>query len=253
MLAAILNQNERFTAGLSSPLCSLIGQFLQVTSMKAEPGWLLNDEVKARLLQGIFNEFIMLQQNPVIFDTNRHWPAYSQILNSMFSSIKWVFCIRDLGDVFASFERIFEQNPMQVSAIYGFQEGINVYDRYDILFSNSGIIGKSFRNLKQEFFSVNAKKYIFVRYESLCADPASVFRQLYEYIEEELFIHDFDSFKFEASEYDLRLGAPGLHSVSGPVRSPKEMSGIPPDLYIKAQNDNFWRIDKLNIQKAKVI
>ena len=52
-----------------------------------------------------------------------------------------------------------------------------------------------------------------VQYESLVENPGIVLNEIYKFIGQDAFQHDFDNVRQEAVSYDEKMGAPGLHSV----------------------------------------
>ena len=45
---------------------------------------------------------------------------------------------------------------------------------------------------------------------------------------------------YDMIEFDLRLGTPGLHDVGRKVEARERKTILPPDLFLRYQNDAFW-------------
>jgi hypothetical protein len=45
---------------------------------------------------------------------------------------------------------------------------------------------------------------------------------------------------FDATEFDARLGTPGLHRVDRAVSMPERATILPPDLFKRVASDSFW-------------
>lgn len=71
LTAALLRQNPRFHAGMSSPLASLMDGVVAQLSAGSEMASMVSEEQRERLLRGLFQSFYNDYREPVIFDTNR--------------------------------------------------------------------------------------------------------------------------------------------------------------------------------------
>jgi sulfotransferase len=76
---------------------------------------------------------------------------------------------------------------------------------------------------------------------------------LYTALGEPLFAHDFDNVEYEADEFDLALGAPGLHSIRRKVDWIERQTVLPPELFRRFDGDMFWRHPEANIRGASII
>ena len=54
LLAALLRQNPRFSAGMSSPVGSLFSAMLRETSQRGEAAVFIDDSLRQRMLRGLF-------------------------------------------------------------------------------------------------------------------------------------------------------------------------------------------------------
>jgi sulfotransferase len=85
LLAAILRQNPRFHAGMTSPVGSLFLGMLNQFSAGSEIAPLVSLEQRRRLLRGVFDGYYAEQAGKaVIFDTNRLWCARLPALLDLF-------------------------------------------------------------------------------------------------------------------------------------------------------------------------
>ena len=71
LTAALLRQNPRFHAGMSSPVAALFEGLIAQVSAGTELSTMVDDEQRARLLRGLFDGYYADRPEPVIFDTNR--------------------------------------------------------------------------------------------------------------------------------------------------------------------------------------
>lgn len=75
LTAALLRQNPRFHAGMSSPVASLFESLIGQVSAGTELSTMVDADQRARLLRGLFDSYYADRPEPVIFDTNRAWTA----------------------------------------------------------------------------------------------------------------------------------------------------------------------------------
>ena len=78
-------------------------------------------------------------------------------------------------------------------------------------------------------------------------------RRLYEELGEVPFMHDFDNVAYDAPAYDAELGMPGLHQVRRRVEFCPRETCLPPDLFAKYAEVNFWLNQKLNSRNVTVL
>jgi sulfotransferase len=256
LLSAILRQNPKLCARISSPLALLFGAVLPKMSGTSEYATFFSDERRRRVLVGLFEAYHHdeLEDNKLIFDTNRTWTAKLSLLSLLFPLSKVICCVREVPWVIDSVEKLVHRNPTHVSGIFQGKSSINVYTRVkDLMDSEHGLVGLAWVSLREAWFGEHADKLVVIRYESLVRDPSSVLRRLYERLGEEPFEHDFENVQHQEEEFDLRLGMPDLHTVRRRVEQVERTTILPPDLFMKHVDMNFWENEKLNTRKVVVL
>jgi sulfotransferase len=255
MLSAILKQNPRIHASVTSPLAMLCGVMQEAISGKNEFRSQFDDRRREALLNGVFASYYHeLPQNKLIMDTNRAWTAKMALLAKLFPASRVICCVREVAWIIDSVERMLNKNPVQLSGMFRFKLTQSVYSRADTLMdSNSGLVGKAWSTLREAWFGEHATNLIVVRYETLTRNPKSTIHRLYFELKEELFDHDFSNLDFEEPEYDAHLGMPGLHTVRRKVEHVPRQACIPPDLFAKYADTAFWLKPELNLRSVTVI
>jgi sulfotransferase len=256
LLSAILRQNPKFCARISSPLALLFSAVLPKMSGTSEYAIFFSDERRRRVLEGLLKAYHHdeLEHNKLIFDTNRTWTTKLSLLNSLFPRSRVICCVREVPWVIDSVEKLVQRNPTHVSGIFQGKSSINVYTRVkDLMDSEHGLVGLAWVSLREAWFGEHADKLIVIRYESLVRDPSSVLRRLYERLGQEPFDHDFENVQHQEEEFDLRLGMPDLHTVRRRVEKVERTTILPPDLFMKHVDMNFWENEKLNTRKVVVL
>src|ERR1700740_3001865 len=74
LLAAILNQNPHFRAGMTSPLADIMGVAMAEASSKNDFSFAVSEEQRVSLLRGLVANFYAGPAGAdVVFDTSRLW------------------------------------------------------------------------------------------------------------------------------------------------------------------------------------
>src|ERR1700747_3914508 len=74
LLAAILNQNPRFRAGMTSPLADIMGVVMAEASSKNDFSFDVSDEQRVAMLRGLpENFYAAAADSQVVFATSRLW------------------------------------------------------------------------------------------------------------------------------------------------------------------------------------
>ena len=242
LLSAILSQNPRFKAGVTSPVASLWAPALGNMSGRSEFATFFDDDKRQRVLKAIFEAYYADSGSRVVFDTNRTWTTRAALLAALFPSARIICCVRDVAWIIDSLEVALRRNPLQYSRVFAFQPGASIYERVDTLMdSKSGLIGLPWSGLREAWFGPFADKLIIIDYERLTGAPSAVISGLYRELGEREFPHDFNNVVYDEPEYDDDLGMPGLHKVRTKVAFEPRDATIPPDLFAKYNETNFWK------------
>jgi sulfotransferase len=255
LLCALLRQNPRFRAAMTSPVASLIGAVMPNMSGASGFGVFFNDERRRQILRGIFDSYYAdVPDGHVVFDTNRTWTARAAVLGDLYPQSRIICCVREVGWIIDSIERMLRKNPLQMSRIFNFQPGGTVYSRVETLMnSENGLIGVAWAAFREAWFSEQAPRLIVVSYENLARQPAATMKRLYEELGEVPFAHDVDHVSYDEPDYDAHLGMPGLHKVHGKVEYRMRDSSIPPDIFAKYSDVNFWLRPEMNRKGVRIL
>jgi sulfotransferase len=207
------------------------------------------------LLRGIF-EACYADAGPedVVFDTNRMWTGQTALLRELYPQVRIICCVREIGWILNSIERLLMQNPLQTSRLFDFKAGTSFYARMqNLMHTDFGNVGLALSELRATWFSPGADLLVVVRYESLVLDPEQVMRRLYEVLGEPFFQHDFQNLIYDDPEYDARLGMPGLHKVAPRVEPQNHQAIIPPEIFVRHADLAFWNRPQENPRGVLVI
>lgn len=202
LLCNICNQNPTFFAGSTSVLTKILGAVSQVIST--------SDEVKSDLiadpegtesrsretLQAVVLAHYARKEKEVVFDKSRAWPALSLLLRDLFAGSKMLVCVRDLRDIAASVERTHRKNPAHDL----FPEA-TLQTRLELLLSNDGMVGSVIPRIL-DLVDRKLDNVHFVKYAELTSNPKRTMADIYEFLGEPVFEHDFDNVPSVATDAD---------------------------------------------------
>lgn len=253
LLAAILRQNPRFHAGMTSPVGALFGGMLNQLGAGSEYGPVVTKDQRRRMARGLFDSFYADQADKdVIFDTNRMWSAHLPALMDMYPGAKIIACVRNVAWVMDSIERRYRANPFEITRLFNdATERNTVYSRVDTLAQRNRLVGYPWTALKEAFYGEHAASLLLVDYELLAQAPQHVLPLVYQFLGEPAFEHDFEQVSYDAPEFDDALGLHGLHKVRPRVAIERRATILPPDLFEQYNKLSFWQ--DANTSRANVI
>jgi sulfotransferase len=261
VLRSILNQNSRFYAGAASPVLS---------TMYSVESHLQNDELfhaypkpqQANLIiSNIIHQFYSDVNHPVVFDSNRAWPARVPYIENYIKQDAKIICtVRDYEEILTSFEILLTRNPYEPG-----QKRINFIDeqlvklnvpltlenRCEYIASPQGILGQSANAIIEGIQQGNLNKIHFVEYKNLINSPEETLNSIYDFLGEDKFNHTFTNLINQTKEQDLNTyGLKDMHEVRKELKSvsanPKEV--LPQEILDKCKDADFWR--RINIKSV---
>lgn len=241
MLSAILCQNPRFHASVSSPVGAFADTILSQVSAGSEFAPQVDIPKRRKLVQALFEAYYSDIDRPVIFDTNRHWSAKLPALLDLYPDSKMIACVRNVAWVMDSIERLYRANPFEQTRLFSSPaERSTVYTRVEALGQRNRLVGLGWSSLKEAFYSEEGKSLLVIDYDILSQRPAEVMPLVYQFLGEEPFAHDFNNLEFDTPEYDDGLGVKGLHKVRKEVSFQARRTVLPPDLFDQYSRLSFW-------------
>ena len=244
LLAALLGQNPRIHAEVPSPVGPMLDELSDRMRAGSEIGGLLSGACRRRMASGLVNGYYADVPDEVttVLDTNRGWPARLPELLAIAPEARIICCVRDVAWVLDSLERMYRQNPFETTALFdGPSERSTVYARAETLAGGDRLVGVAWSALKEAVLGPEAGRVLLVEFEDLTGWPEQVLPLIYDFLGEPRVCHDTENVRFDAPEFDRRLGLPGLHRVEGPVRPLSRDPVLPPDLFQRFREDTFWR------------
>lgn len=243
LLAALLRQNPRFQAGMTSPVGSLFTGMLNQLGAGSEFGPVVDRQTRRRMLHGLFDSYYAGDlEREVVFDTNRLWSARLPAIVDLFPKAKVIACVRNVAWVMDSMERLYRANPFEQTKLFvDDSERSTVYSRVDTLAQRTRLVGFAWAALKEAYYGEQAKSLLLVDYDLLAQAPERVLRLVYEFLGEPWFAHDFEQVAYDAPAFDEALGISGLHRVRPRVAIEPRRTVLPPDLFEQYSKLSFWQ------------
>lgn len=243
LLAALLLQNPKFHAGMTSPVGALVNSMLPQFAAGSEFGAVIGQAQRQRLIRGLFDSYYADKQDKaVIFDTNRMWSGRMPLLADQFPGAKVIACVRNVAWIMDSLERRYRANPYEQTLLFNDDNERNtVYSRVDTLAQRNRLVGFAWAALKDGFYGEHAPSLLLVDYDLLAHAPEKVLSLIYQFLGQEEFAHDFDNLRYDAPEFDSALGLHGLHKVRHKVGAEVRHTILPPDLFDQYSQLSFWK------------
>jgi sulfotransferase len=239
---------------MTSPVGSMYMALETSMSRRNETAVFIDEAQRRAVLKGLFsNYYEAIHPGKVVFDTNRAWCTKLPALAQLFPAARVICCVRNIGWIMDSIERLVRRNAFELSGMFGFEPGFTVYSRVNRLASSDGLVGYALDALREGFFGEEAARLILVEYQALTRAPDDTMRHLYGMLGEAHFAHDFENVDYQANDFDLALGSRGLHTVRRRVEWVERQSVLPPGLFERFAGDMFWRVPGANIREVPII
>lgn len=257
LLSSILNQNPRFYSGPSSPVLGAMFAVEQnFIGNELYTGYPKPDQVR-EIIGSIPHHFYSDVDNPVVFDKNRAWTARVPYIEGYIGQqAKILVPVRRVDEILTSILTMVHRNPFQEGQervnfvdeqLIKTNTPINDYNRCMYLLNDGGIVYESLNAIMMGFQQNVRDKMHFVDYNDLVDNPEKTMEDIYDFLGEEHYDHDFDSVSNIHRENDLNTyGLGDMHYVRSQVKktAPPPASVLPPeilDLYNKSKSRlEFW-------------
>jgi len=220
LLCNILCQNPRFhathTSGCLDIIWNLRNHWDTLVEHKAHP----SPEAQQRCMRAILHAYHADPTNnkPVLFEKGRGWVGYIEIIQHILGhDPKILVPVRDIRDVVASFEKLYRKSiaTTRVTAdadnYFDFQ---SVAGRCDTWVRKDQPIGLAFNRINDAVQRGFRNCLHFVEYDKLTTYPRETMQEIYAFLAEEPFQHDFANVKQVTQEDDSVHGfGADLHTI----------------------------------------
>ncbi len=257
LLSSILNQNPRFYSGPSSPvLGAMYAMEENFTTNELYTGYPKPNQVR-EIIGSIPHHFYSDVEQPVVFDKNRAWTARVPYIEGYIGQqAKILVPVRRVDEILTSILTMVHRNPFQEGQprinfvdeqLVKTNTPINDYNRCMYLLNSGGIVYESLNAIKLGFDENMHDKMHFIDYNDLVNYPEKTMEDIYDFLGEDYYEHEFDSLSNVHREDDLNTyGLADMHEVHSKLEktSSSPESVLPEeilDLYEQnKQSLEFW-------------
>lgn len=245
LLCNILNQNPAFhateTSGVLQLLLMVKNNWNNIIEFKA----VRNEPAKLRVLRSMLFSFYADQDKKIIFDKCRGWPEQLAMLESILGQkAKMLVTVRDMRDVLASFEVLWrkESKTGQTSQEKAFPvEFQTVEGRCEVMMRANQPVGSAYQKMKDAILRGYADRMHFIQFERLTTHPEKVMRDVYTFLNEPYFPHDFEHVEQTTKEDDFFHGFTDLHTIRKSIEPvPSQWQTILGPTGEQYEKFNFW-------------
>lgn len=256
LLSSILKQNPRFTTNISDPLILFASSIIRDTNNAVGMGISCPVEKRREIIKDLFDSYYK-NDTEVCFNTNRGWSAETSLLKDIYPNFKMIVCLRDVPWILDSFEQLNAKNPYTIKPLYHHQELPTVHDRSAMLMGEiqnaAGYVRGPLANVQQSMFCNEVNQICYVEYDTLVNNPLGVMKEIYEFLGEPWFEHDFNNVEDSHDEFDDHAKIKGLHTVRRKVEYKHRESILPNETWNKYQGFTFWKDNNFNKNKLNWI
>jgi len=216
LLASILNQNPEIAATANSmtlEIMKVLFLLKETDVFKNYPDHKSLDNVLNTVFDNYYKDWpqrIIVDRGPVTT------PGNFNLMQKHFGNrFKVIVLVRDLIDVLASFVKWFENEP----TAYPNKLGKNIEEKLWVLMQDNGVIAKELKAIQNAF---NYKELChFIKYDDLVKNPQQTISNLYQFLDEPLYPHQFSNlkqFQLNGIGYDDKELGNNLHMIRTEVR-----------------------------------
>ena len=216
LLASILNQNPEIAATANSmtlEIMKVLFLLKETDVFKNYPDHKSLDNVLNTVFDNYYKDWpqrIIVDRGPVTT------PGNFNLMQKHFGNrFKVIVLVRDLIDVLASFVKWFENEP----TAYPNKFGKNIEEKLWALMDKNGSIAKELIAIQNAF---NYKEIChFIKYDDLVKNPQQTINNLYQFLDEPLYPHQFSNlkqFQLNGMGYDDKELGNNLHMIRTEVR-----------------------------------
>lgn len=254
LLSSILNQNPAFHAGSSS----LVDTLFTIRNIWEQNQENSNIDIKTNVLRGITEGYFKHTSKQVCFDQSGSWLSYLEMIEHILGrEVRVIVPVRDIRAILSDLEKLWRKNshirqlPIERAEYSKFQ---TVRGRCEAWTADTQLLGMSFSRLRDVLKRGFASRLLFVRYEELTTMPRKVMDNIYSFLEENYYSHDFDNIEHESREGEITFGIENLHDIRQKLEPEKPdwdeiLGNEVAEIYKGA---NFWDYIEKNEKDGKV-
>ncbi len=222
LLMNILGQNPRFhvtpTSGLASLLFAIRRTWKQSEALKAIPH-ASQEMLQTNVMRGIVAGWFSHVEQPVCFDKFHFWPEHLETMAALLGgreNVRLLVTVRDLRDVIASFEKLHRETTALGMTHQEEAHGLQfrtALGRISIFIDDAQPVGHAFNAIRDAVTRGWRDCMHFVEYERLVHKPGESMEEIYRFLGEDSYTHDFNNVRQVTMENDSIYGFKDLHNI----------------------------------------
>lgn len=220
LLCNILAQNPNFhvtpTSGLSELIRGINQFWKQNPIIKASE----TPEKQLQIIKDLFQSYHSDTDRPIVFNKSRGWCSLIELIeNALGRPVKILTTTRKITCILSSLEKLYRKeiklinSPMEIGPRMGTLEG-----RVSTWTAEDGLVGSTFNSIRDAVMRGHRNKIGFVEFDTLTTNPEVVMKDLYNFIEQPYFNHDFKNIPQYTKENDAEHGFTDLHTIRPEIR-----------------------------------
>jgi sulfotransferase len=251
LLTNILLQNSKFQTTATSSLLEFLLQCRDNWTKLEGHSTYPDGQDKWKVIRAILENYHNTDRE-VIFDKNRGWSTHIEFMEKVTGQkARIIACVRNLEDICTSFEKLFRKNRAdgEIHGEFSNTQMKNLDGRVGVWTSDEGVLGRPYVSLLDTIQRGLGDRILFFPYESWTTNPEFWFKELYNFIEEPFYEHDFENIVQTIRENDAGYGwGPDLHEIKTGKLIPAKsdaMNVVGQDWYKKLHDTEFWKTNGL--------
>lgn len=204
LLSSILHQNPLIYAEGNSAVCQLMWDVQESCKYNCYEQLIANNRwnTQAEIVSSIFDTYYSNTDRPIVVDKCRSWTMPSNlemIKNYLDNKPKIIVMTRDVDEIADSVDRLYKKNNKS-------------FNKKELFIDGSEPLMRSLEGVDYAKNNNNGE-FFFIDYSSLVSNTNTVISNLYEFLELDLFPHDYNNVINENQENDAAYGLIGMHDV----------------------------------------
>jgi len=228
LFTSIMNQNPEIACTANSVTLEIMKNLFLVKTtdtFKNFPDYKSLDNVLDNVYNLYYKDWpqrIIIDRGPALTSAN---PGNFELMQRHFKpGFKCIVLLRDLMEVFASYMKWYTENPDSFVNKFGFSDE----EKLLALMNKDGAIVKEIKSIQNAYNYPNMCH--FIKYNDMVADPEKIFKELYEFLDEPYYPHQFQNLKqinINDIEYDDTVVGKNMHTIRTIVKKEENNYIVP--------------------------
>ncbi len=205
-----------------------------------------DEPAKMRVLRGVLESYYETTEKEIVFDKSRGWVSQLELAEHILGrKAKVLVPVRDMRDVLASFEKLWRstsktrQMPQERENYFKFQ---TVQGRCEVWLDGAQPVGLAYNRIRDAVQRGFQDRLLFIDFDDLTRDPQRAMSEVYQFLGEEPFEHNFNHVEQITWEDDTIHGIENLHRIRSKVEPmEKQWPAVLGKFAEKYGQLNFWK------------